>query len=259
MKKVILVLTLVIISFTVQGQNDIIYTDNTIILDCKVTNIKGDKIVYIKDNVEHEIVANSFIHNGIKIDLEKFKREKANTPQNQITIGDRLQGGIVFFVDETGQSGLVAAPFDQTEKEIRWGKNSKTYARSRSDGYKNTKLIVQYFNSHSVNTSAAHLCDNLELNGFDDWYLPAIEELMLMYNNKMNIGGFIEGDYCSSTEYGREDSYSIHFRRHRKIEFYYNKNDRDYFVRCIRKFKLNNEIVKSEKDKLIKNQTEFNN
>ena len=35
--------------------------------------------------------------------------------------------------------------------------------------------------------SAAQLCDAFEAGGFTDWYLPAIDELNLMYNAKYNL------------------------------------------------------------------------
>jgi hypothetical protein len=35
--------------------------------------------------------------------------------------------------------------------------------------------------------SAAQLCDAYENDGFTDWYLPAIDELNLMYNAKYNL------------------------------------------------------------------------
>jgi hypothetical protein len=50
------------------------------------------------------------------------------------------------------------------------------------------------------------------------------------------LGGFRLGDYCSSSEYGFEDAYAIHFRPYNRIEFYNNKINRRYNVRCIRKF-----------------------
>jgi hypothetical protein len=165
--------------------------------------------------------------------------------QAQVKVGDKIQGGIVFHVNDDGKSGLIAAPEDQTPKKVIWGGNGNTDALSPNNGVKNTNMIIQYFDNKpqkSTNkTTAAHRCASLELNGYDDWYLPAINELRLMYEHRDLIGNFRIGDYCSSTEAGKKDAYSIHFRPHRRVEFYYNKNDRDYFVRCIRKFQVNSE------------------
>ena len=39
------------------------------------------------------------------------------------------------------------------------------------------------------------------LNGFTDWYLPSHDELNLLYQNQSVVGGFINKDYWSSTEF----------------------------------------------------------
>ena len=155
-----------------------------------------------------------------------------------ISIGDHFQGGIVFFIDETGNHGLIAVPNDQTTEKVMWGHNGNTNALSPDDGNYNTKKILEYFQNNylSAEKSAAYLCSSLEIEAYKDWYLPSINELRLMHENRNKIGGFMLGDYCSSSEYSSKDVYSVHFRPHRRVEFHYNKVDKDYFVRCIRKF-----------------------
>jgi len=230
MKKTILILAIVFSGMLAQAQNDVIYSDNTIILDCQIKNVSGHTVTYIKEGFEKNVDANKIIHNGISIELTGLKKP------NQIQFGDKIEGGIVFSVNESEQTALIAAPYDQTDKKVRWGSNGRTNAFALNNGYENTKLILDNMGGSQ---SAAKLCESLTLNGYDDWYLPAIKELRLMYDNQSTIGGFKQGDYCSSTEYGRKDAYSIHFRPHRRIEYYYNKIDRNYFVRCIRKVNLN--------------------
>jgi hypothetical protein len=48
----------------------------------------------------------------------------------------------------------------------------------------------------------ASLCADLELGGYDDWFLPSKDELYLMYENLhvMEIGGFRNLSYWSSSE-----------------------------------------------------------
>ena len=61
--------------------------------------------------------------------------------------------------------------------------------------------------------SAELLCENSIVGGFDDWRLPTIEELALLYNNKEAIGGFASAIYWGSRGYGldfttgNQDSY----------------------------------------------------
>jgi len=158
-------------------------------------------------------------------------------PVEKYETGMNFGGGIVFYVDATGKHGLVAMPYDQAKK-VRWGANSKTGADSPSDGAANSDKIISYFSNNNAGRikPAALYCDTLTFGGYTDWYLPAIMELRRMYQVQDVIGGFKLGDYCSSSEYSYEDAYAIHFRPHNRVEFYYNKIDPDYNVRCIRKF-----------------------
>lgn len=48
--------------------------------------------------------------------------------------------------------------------------------------------------------SAANGCASLVAHGRDDWYLPAYEELRVLYTHQVAIGGFAGGEYWSSTE-----------------------------------------------------------
>jgi len=83
---------------------------------------------------------------------------------------------------------------------------------------------------------AACMCDSLILGEYNEWYLPSINELKEMYDKQKEIGNFNAGDYCSSTESGSEQCWSVHFRPHRKIIYENEKKFRKYFIRCIRKF-----------------------
>lgn len=158
--------------------------------------------------------------------------------EEEIQIGEHFAGGVVFYLDQHNENGLIAAPADQTEEEVRWGYNGTTNAISVGDGQYNMERILKFHDEYSKKgvSCAAEYCDTLSLGGFDDWYLPAIEELRKLYDNRDLVGNFMAGDYCSSTEYKFGDVYAIHFRPHKRIEHHYNKTSKKYFVRCIRKF-----------------------
>lgn len=49
---------------------------------------------------------------------------------------------------------------------------------------------------------AARVCNDLILNGYSDWYLPSIGELIKIYENKDSIGVTNDGyrKYWSSTQ-----------------------------------------------------------
>jgi hypothetical protein len=48
--------------------------------------------------------------------------------------------------------------------------------------------------------AAAAYCDTLSINGKTDWYLPARQELAVMYANKTAIGNFASANFWSSSE-----------------------------------------------------------
>jgi len=128
-------------------------------------------------------------------------------------VGDSYAGGIVFYVDGTGQHGMVAAPSDQG--------NSRTWmvstilatgatGTSVGSGQSNTTAIV---NTYGAGTYAAQICNDLVLNGYSDWFLPSRDELLLMYTNlhAKGKGNFAFAMYWCSTEVNDNDALAIDF------------------------------------------------
>jgi hypothetical protein len=79
-------------------------------------------------------------------------------------------------------------------------------AQSTWDGSSNTTAIL----NQGATSGAAFLCDTSANGGQNDWYLPAIDELNLIFNNRFNINKTLSGvggagtigfdNYWSSTE-----------------------------------------------------------
>ena len=59
-------------------------------------------------------------------------------------------------------------------------------------GQANTSAIV---NGCATEGIAAHICETLSLNGFNDWFLPSSSELNKMFQQRMVIGGFSTSDF----------------------------------------------------------------
>jgi len=120
----------------------------------------------------------------------------------KLAIGDSYQGGIIAYIDETGKHGLIAAPTDQSDF-IPWdlGNHITTNATGTAigTGMSNTNLIVA---AQGDGKYAAKMCADLVLNGYDDWFLPSKDELVILYQNRYKIGSFDNtyGIYWSSTE-----------------------------------------------------------
>jgi len=141
-----------------------------------------------------------------------------NAPTTHYSVGDFAQGGIVFWVDETGQNGLVCAKEDQSTG-VRWHAGTYGNTQAKGDGpfsgEANTTLIIatQVAIGDDNGTYAARICNELKIieggKTYGDWYLPSKEELDLMYQNMVTInstatanGGsaFEDADYWSSNE-----------------------------------------------------------
>ena len=142
----------------------------------------------------------------------------AGSGSTTYSVGDFAQGGIVFWVDETGQHGLVAAKEDQSTG-VRWYAGTYGNTQAKGDGpfsgEANTSIIIaaQVAIGDDGSTYAARICNELQVTEggktYGDWYLPSKEELDLMYQNKATIdatagvnggSGFASAYYWSSTE-----------------------------------------------------------
>jgi hypothetical protein len=115
-------------------------------------------------------------------------------------IGQAYQGGIIAYLDATGEHGLIAAPADQSDG-IRWHSGSHieigTTSTAIGAGKSNTEKIIQV---QGVGSYAAQLCADLVLDGYDDWFLPSKDELNELYKNRNVIGVSGPGNYWSSSE-----------------------------------------------------------
>ena len=146
------------------------------------------------------------------------------------TIGESYGGGIVFYVYDNGNHGLIAATSDQSTG-IRWYGGSYTNTRARADGVgaglKNTAIIIANQGAVDGSAFAATLCNEYTVTAttggiattYGDWYLPSKYELNLMYTNigqgapstYTNIGGFADSFYWSSTESGYGSAWYQYF------------------------------------------------
>jgi len=156
-----------------------------------------------------------------------------NQSQVGITIGAHYGGGIVFYIDETGQHGLIAAATDQSRGQ--WGCTGTSIGGTGTvigTGQANTKAIVNGCRTEGI---AARICDDLILNGYNDWFLPSKDELNQMYIHQTVIGGFANHifAYWSSSEYdGSKAWFRSFYSGTRNIT---NKCDTVY-VRAVRAF-----------------------
>jgi hypothetical protein len=127
-----------------------------------------------------------------------------------VQIGDeydndhRHLGGIVFYVEGTGNHGLVASKAD-LQRYMYWAE-------------------------------AKSACENLVSNSYSDWFLPNKEQLNRLYINRSAVGGFSAYFYWSSTEVNADLAWSQTFTNGRQN--HQNDSNKNAYsrVRAVRAF-----------------------
>jgi len=149
------------------------------------------------------------------------QQQSSQTPTQQETtrapsyrIGDTgPAGGIIFYdkgIFSNGWRYLEIAPANYEfqaqwglwdiylkDEEILKGKTSTDIGRGKT----NTEYLVSILKKHDELDRAADLCTILEINGYNDWFLPSSDELNIMYTNlkQKNLGNFQDHIYWSSS------------------------------------------------------------
>jgi len=166
---------------------------------------------------------------GTGTDADPYEVSATAGGATTYSVGDFAQGGIVFWVDETGQHGLVCAKEDQSTG-VRWYAGTYGNTQAKGDGpyagEANTSIIIaaQVAIGDDGSTYAARICNELQITEggktYGDWYLPSKAELNLMYQNKATIdatatsnsgSGFASAYYWSSTEYNNYNAWGQSF------------------------------------------------
>ena len=161
------------------------------------------------------------------------------------SIGDVVNGGVVFWLDSTGQHGLVCS-FSDVATSVEWGcygtdlpnvlnvpYNGGTplgLGAEVGDGFNNTNDILQ----DCPTAPAAFAARSLGAQ----WFLPSAKELNQMYVNKTTLEGVsgftaFSSYYWSSTEYGFDNAWRQYFLN--GVQFDPSKST-TYYVRAVRAF-----------------------
>jgi hypothetical protein len=103
-------------------------------------------------------------------------------------IGQYYQGGIIFHLwhDNDSVHGLVVSLQDLCSS-CKWmdrDTNATVDSANTIDGRKNSAYILA---QTWINESAAKVCDTFSFAGYDDWYLPSLEEWRLLIFNMIPV------------------------------------------------------------------------
>ena len=170
--------------------------------------------------------------------LQAIQKLNGNNPMHYI--GEGYGGGIVFYVYDNGQHGLIAATADQSTG-VRWYAGTYTNTMAFADGVgagkANTAIIIANQGYGDGGTYAARICNEYSVTvggvTYGDWYLPSKFELNLLYLQKSVVGGFASSYYWSSTENNYTYAWDQYFSNGYQYAYY--KNDA-YYVRAVRAF-----------------------
>lgn len=118
--------------------------------------------------------------------------------------GTEIEGGFFAGVVQIDgqQYGVVVAPKTEGEMRGTWGERGKDIdAKHLADGAANTKAMAE------AGSEIGKWAQGLDINGHQDWYIPARDELELIYRNlkpteQENYCSFRDGENPSSVPMG---------------------------------------------------------
>ncbi len=118
-------------------------------------------------------------------------------------VGELYGGGVVFWVDNTGEHGLICSMVDISTSQA-WsdvtGESVPGGALSDWDGQTNSTNII----AQSTSTSAAKICEDYtneeyQTGEYSDWYLPSRGELNDLWNNLKAVQKALDSDGNGNT------------------------------------------------------------
>ncbi|MFT4059288.1 MAG: lvrE [Legionella sp.] len=141
--------------------------------------------------------------------------------QMQHQVGESYQGGIIFWMDESKQHGLIVAKIDASPESLQWNNGDSGYkvtnarANGLFAGFSNTHLIIsEQTIDDQEGQFAALVAQNFSIQEdgktpcnqakpcYGSWYLPSVYELVLLNKalTPLGLGNFRHGIYWSSSE-----------------------------------------------------------
>ena len=123
----------------------------------------------------------------------------------QAEVGDNVFGGKVFYINETGDKGLVM--FSDIKDEP-WGCINQFSSENSESSLLSFKYNTYNIIDNCQGNSAAYHVVNYHYNGYSDWCLPSIEELELIFST-VEVND-LSHPYWSSTEYSESMAYAYH-------------------------------------------------
>jgi len=165
---------------------------------------------------------------------------EASAYAGPLAIGEFYQGGY-YIGNITVPSGAgegvyaVIMAGKESEASLQWktARTATDNATSTTDGRANTDaMIAAGIELHP----AAEWCVNYTLDGYNDWYLPAKDELHLAYTNRAGLGALelASSTHWSSTQYNASNAWNENMSN--GSQHYYKTSA--YLVRPVRRIRI---------------------
>lgn len=154
--------------------------------------------------------------------------------EKDLAVGDYYAGGVVGYIYESTDTGYIAnqvhgliAAKSDTSDGIKWSSNITLQigtAVGIGTGLANTQAIIDALDGSEVGRYAAKEANSMRDGGYDDWFLPSLNELKKLRDNRVLIGNFSTtwlSRYMSSSE-------SIHTKYPAELHYhvvFFDRND----------------------------------
>ena len=151
-----------------------------------------------------------------------------------VNIGEERNGGVVAYVFQSNDDGYkrgethgIIVAKEDLPMLSQWGCRGTEVGGTSTGvgaGKNNTEIVLAFHDNlpnyytnptqcHPLNdgTVAGNLARQLNVNGETGWFVPSRQEAVILYQNREQIGGFVEEDYWSSCESGRDRACVVSF------------------------------------------------
>lgn len=149
-----------------------------------------------------------------------------------LDVGEKCENADIVYAGELSEARLYTTAADRGI--FQWSNGGVTTATSPSDGRANTDILVN-IGGPGAPYAAANACHGLPGG---EWYLPAENELNVLYTHREAIGGFDtsgtdpDGYYWSSTQVNSYSARDVRFSNGSPFGRFINE---DRSVRCVRR------------------------
>jgi len=194
----------------------------------------------LADSTEHKVRIRDVDLDGTASPFSNVVNFTTTDPIAVAALGDSICGGFYMGAITAVSTcyALIVAPNATGCACCQWKTsiNGTPGTRSDTDGFANTYPAMENSSHPAGNWTATRT-----IGGFSDWYLPAIDELQVFYNNGAGDGSgypfpsgedFETSDYWSSTEFGSAQSCRFNFAFGNR---YYALKDGTFRIRAVRR------------------------